>query len=127
MQISAHSAFTLSRPTQQELSEPSCLFDLSEHRLDDLLSQPVATSPSGPSELQAHGLGEATGEVALVLPGMLGPPGGDVGGDAALSQSRQIGLATVAGVGRRLLRPPAEASVYSRASAGRPSRFQEGR
>src|SRR5919198_5218770 len=68
---------------QQELSEPSCLFDLSEHRLDDLLSEPVATSPSGPSELQAHGPGEATGEVALVLPGMLGPTCSDVGGDAA--------------------------------------------
>ena len=41
---------------QQELPEPSCLFDLSEHGFDDLLTQAVATSITGAaiSRLQQH-------------------------------------------------------------------------
>src|SRR4051794_6590972 len=56
---------------QQELSEASSLLDLAEYGFDDLLSQPVATSPSRPPELEAHRLGEAAAPVSLVLAGML--------------------------------------------------------
>ena len=52
-------ASDLIETSQQELPEASGLLDLSEHRLDDLLSEPVATSPAGPSEPLAHGLGES--------------------------------------------------------------------
>ena len=84
---------------QQELPEPSCLFDLSEHRLDDLLSQPVATSPSRPLELVAHGLGQRPGDPSFDLGGMLGASGCDVGADVALGQGRKVRLAAVAGIG----------------------------
>jgi hypothetical protein len=36
--------------SEQELPEVSCLFDLPEDRLNDLLSEPVAPSPSGPPQ-----------------------------------------------------------------------------
>ena len=39
---------------QQELPEPSCLFDLSEDGFDDLLTQAVTTSVAGALELGAH-------------------------------------------------------------------------
>ena len=40
---------------RQELPEASGLLDLSEHRLDDLLAQPVAATPAGALELPCHG------------------------------------------------------------------------
>src|SRR5262245_10275524 len=92
--------FHFGEAAQQELSEASCLLDLSEHRLDDLLSEPVATSPSASPELGAHRLGQPAAAVWLASIGMLGPSDGDVTADAALSQGLEIGFAAVAGVGR---------------------------
>src|SRR5258707_4916622 len=80
--------------SQQELPEASGLLDLSEHRLDDLLSEPVSTSPSCPLELVAHGLGERPGDLAFAVGRMFGPSGCEVRGDAALSQGLEIGLAS---------------------------------
>src|SRR5262245_61639525 len=40
--------------TQQKLSEPSCLLDLSEHRLDHLLAQAIAAAMAGASEPLGH-------------------------------------------------------------------------
>ena len=39
---------------EEELAEASGLLDLSEHRLDDLLAQPVSRSPSGPADRVGH-------------------------------------------------------------------------
>src|ERR1700751_5979277 len=40
---------------QQELPEASGMFDLPEHRLNDLFAQPVAAAAAGPLELGRHG------------------------------------------------------------------------
>jgi hypothetical protein len=45
----SHSAFTINS-LAQELEERSCLFDLSEHRLDHLLAQPNAAAVAGAAE-----------------------------------------------------------------------------
>src|SRR6266851_6035607 len=86
--------------SQQELSEPPGLLDLSEDRLDDLLSEPVSTSPSCPLELVAHGLGERPGDLAFAVGGVFGPPGRDVSADLAISQGLEVGFAAIAGIGR---------------------------
>src|SRR5260370_42453616 len=80
---------------QQELPEPPCLLDLSEHRLDDLLSEPVSTSPAGALELLPHRLGQRPGEVAFAVGGALGAPGRDVSADLALGPGREVRLAAV--------------------------------
>jgi hypothetical protein len=74
VQISAHSAFTLSMPRNRNCA-PSCLFDLSEHRLDYLLSEPVAASPPGAFQLVPHGLGERAAALSFGLGGMLAATG----------------------------------------------------
>src|SRR5258708_32346811 len=40
---------------QEELAEASGVFDLAEHRFDDLLSQAVAATPAGGLEFCRHG------------------------------------------------------------------------
>src|ERR1700739_4467586 len=40
---------------QQELPEASGMFDLPEHRLNDLFAQPVSAAAAGPLELGRHG------------------------------------------------------------------------
>src|SRR5579864_1414760 len=40
---------------QEELAEASGVFDLAEHRFDDLLSQAVAAAPTGAPEFCRHG------------------------------------------------------------------------
>jgi hypothetical protein len=41
---------------QQELAEAACLFDLPEHRLGQLLAQPVGARVPASLDLRAHGL-----------------------------------------------------------------------
>ena len=89
-------------PAQQKLTESSCLLDLSEDRLEDLLAQPVAASVSCKLELVAHGLGERTAD----LPSgrrALGLARGDVSGNPASLKPGQIGFGAIAGVGGDLL------------------------
>src|SRR6185369_196156 len=100
--------FHIGEASQEELSEASCLLDLSEHRLDDLLSQPVATSPSGPPEFGSHCFGQPAGEVWLAALGMFGPTDRDIAADAAFSQGFEVSFAAVACIGRSLLRPAAQ-------------------
>ena len=45
-------------PAREELPKAPGLLDLTEHRLDDLFSEPVPASPSCPFQLFARGLGE---------------------------------------------------------------------
>jgi hypothetical protein len=40
---------------QEELAEASGMFDMAEHRFDDLLSQTVAAAPAGELEFSGHG------------------------------------------------------------------------
>src|SRR5258708_20884899 len=40
----------------QELAEPACLLDLPEHRLGELLAQPVGAGMASGLDLRAHGL-----------------------------------------------------------------------
>ena len=66
---------------QQELPEAPCLFDLSEYRLDGLLSQSVAASMAGAFKLGAHSFDERAAALALGHSGlgaMLLPAGGNV-------------------------------------------------
>src|SRR6266849_3953539 len=94
--------------TQQELSEPSCLLDLSEYRLDDLLSESVSASPSRPLELGAHGLSERPADLPFDFGGVFGFSSCDVSVDTAIGQGLQVGFAQIATIGRRFLRPGAE-------------------
>jgi hypothetical protein len=96
---------------QQELAEASCLFDLSEHRLHDLLPQPVPAAPSRPLELSSHGLRQRPAGPALVVGGVLGPSRGDVAGDAAILELLEVGLRAVARIGRGLFRLGAEVGL----------------
>ena len=74
----AHFLYT----AQQKLAEASCLLDLPEHRLDDLLSQAVAAAISGALEFLPHRLGQrAAGLRAWLGIGMLGAPCRDIGVD----------------------------------------------
>ena len=43
------------KSAEEELSEASGLLDVPEHRLDDLLAQPVSTSPPGLADRVGHG------------------------------------------------------------------------
>src|SRR5215204_3216025 len=89
--------------SEQELSKPSCLLDLSEHRLDDLLPEPVATPPAGPPELIAHRLAAQPSHGSLRLVWVFGASGCDVSTDRAVAQSRKVRVAQLAGVGWDLL------------------------
>src|SRR4029077_739469 len=94
--------------SQQELPEPPCLLDLSEHRLDDLLSKPVPASPSRALELVPHGLGERLLDRPLAFGGVFGASDCDVSADLAIGQGLQVRLAQIPAIGRRLPRPGAE-------------------
>src|SRR5258708_36635775 len=83
---------------QQELPEPPCLLDLSEHRLDDLLSEPVSTSPAGALELLPHRRGQRPRELAFAVGGALCAPGRGVNPGPACCQGPQLRLLASAGV-----------------------------
>ena len=85
---------------QQELPEPPCLLDLSKDRFDDLLSEPVATSPSGPLQLVPHGLGEWSVDRSFAVGGVFGSSDRDVSADVAIDQGLQVRLAQIAAIGR---------------------------
>src|SRR5665213_1192604 len=95
-------------PAQQELAEPSCLLDLSEHRLDDLLAQSIAAAMTGTPELGAHPDEErsrrerpfgGSGYGSVLL-----PPRRDVAVDPPPAERAKIGGRAVAGVGRDFFR-----------------------
>jgi predicted transposase YbfD/YdcC len=93
-------------PSHQELAEPSCLLDLSEHRLDYLLTQSVAAAAPASPELCRHGGEPASGAIrAFAGRGrrtMLLPPGRHVAADPLLCQAFQVGFAAIAGIRREL-------------------------
>src|ERR1700722_7127477 len=60
------------KATQQELSKSSCLLDLSEHRLHDLLSQSVPAAITGALQLLPHFLRHLAADLARGLGRMLG-------------------------------------------------------
>src|ERR1700730_2772648 len=98
---------------QQELTETAGLFDLSEHRLGQLLAQPVGARVPAGLDLRAHSLyarrfanrlrRELRGG-GLVCDragnGVSGPAGRHIGIDVAVLQRLEIGLRAVAGVRR---------------------------
>src|SRR5260370_10284368 len=47
--------FDLVEAAQEELAEAAGVFDLAEHRFDNLLSQAVAAAPAGALEFCRHG------------------------------------------------------------------------
>ena len=83
---SRHRSNSVAFASQQELAEAACLLDLSEYRLDDLLSEPVPASPSGALELVAHGLCERPGDLSFDIGRVLGTPRCDVAGDLAFGR-----------------------------------------
>src|SRR5699024_2809669 len=94
--------FDLVEPAQEELTESSRLFDLSEDRLGQLLAETVATAVPAELELAAH----RPGERAAHLPAdrrALGLACGDVGGNLTSLKPSQVRLGAVAGIGRDLL------------------------
>jgi hypothetical protein len=99
-------------PPQQELAELSRLFDLSEHRLDHLLAQPVTAAMAGTSEPGRHpgeqraGLGRPLGGGG---PGsVLLSSGRDVALDPPPAERAKIGRRAVAGIGRCFVRIAAQ-------------------
>jgi len=91
--------------TEEELAEASCMLDLAEHRLDDLLSEAVATAPAGAVELCRHG-GRARSFRPTPPTGGMGlavtcPAGSQIGGDPAAGEMRKIFVVAVSGVGAR--------------------------
>src|ERR1700756_4451528 len=79
---------------QQELPEASGMFDMPEHRLDDLFAQPVAAAAAGPLELGRHG-GLARPARPLSRPGrmlsaMARAAGSQIRGDAAAGQMGEV-------------------------------------
>src|ERR1022692_5030743 len=92
---------------QEELAEASGMFDLAEHRFDDLLSQAVAAAPAGALEFCRHG-GLARAFRPTSRPGgmrlaVARPARSQIGGDSAASEIGEVLLVTVAGVGRDFL------------------------
>src|SRR5271163_3530027 len=55
------------KATQQELSKSSCLLDLPEHRLHDLLSQSVPAAITGALQLLPHFLRHLAAHLARIL------------------------------------------------------------
>src|SRR3984957_14024178 len=102
VQISAHSACTASRPRQQELSKSSCLFDLPEHRLHDLLSQSVPAAITGALQLLPHFLRHLAADLARGLGRMLGSSGSDIGVDLPGCERQKFVLTAIARVRRNL-------------------------
>jgi len=80
--------------TEEELAEASCMLDLAEHGLDDLLSEAVATAPAGALELCRHG-GLARSFRPTPRTGGMGlavtcPAGSQIGGDPAAGEMRRF-------------------------------------
>jgi hypothetical protein len=119
VQISAQLGTHCLDATQQELAEASCLFDLSEHRLDDLFSQPVPAAPSRLLELVSHGLRQWPAGPALVVVGVLGPPRGNVAGDIAIRERCKVRLRAVARIGGGLPSSPGH-TLTAPSTAARP-------
>src|SRR5580704_18284144 len=79
---------------QEELAEASGMFDVAEHRFDDLLSQAVAAAPAGELEFSGHdGLARSfgptprTGGMRLA---MARSAGGQIGDDPATGEMGQV-------------------------------------
>src|SRR5271165_4538986 len=88
---------------QEELAEASGMFDLAEHRFDDLLSQAVAAAPAGALEFCRHGglarsFGPASRAGGMGL-AMACPAGSEVSGDAAAGEMGEVLLVAIAGIG----------------------------
>src|SRR5215472_9958270 len=90
------------KATQEELSKSSCLLDLPEHRLHDLLSQSVPTAITGALQLLLHFLRHLAADLARGLGRMLGSPSGDIGVDLPGRERPQIVLTAIARVRRNL-------------------------
>jgi len=89
---------------QHELAEPSGLLDLSEHRLDHLLAQPIAAAIAGAPELGAHPGDQRAGLRPPLCGGGLGSvllsSGRDVTLDPPPADSAKIGGRAIARIGR---------------------------
>src|SRR5580692_12901899 len=88
---------------QEELPEASGMFDLAEHRFDDLLSEAVAAAPAGALEFCRHGglarsFGPTsrTGGMGLA---MTCPAGSEIAGNPAAGEMGEIFLVAVSRVG----------------------------
>ena len=91
VQISAHSACT-AQGRAAELSKSSCLLDLLEHRLHDLLSQSVSAAITGALQLLPHFLRHLAADLARGLGRMLGWPGSDIGVDLPGRERQKVVL-----------------------------------
>ena len=96
------------KATQQELSKSSCLLDLPEHRLDDLLSQSVPAAITGALQLPPHCLRHLAADLKRGLGRMLGSPGGDIGVDLPGRERQKIVLAAIARIRPNLPRLASE-------------------
>src|SRR5438309_7496750 len=99
-------ALHLRESSQQELAEPSPLFDLTEHWLGQCLAQSVATAPPRSRQLGSHRRHASACRYAT-------PPGsariavalasrGDVTVNVMASQNGEVALGAVARIGREL-------------------------
>src|SRR5579863_9964346 len=88
---------------QQELPEASGMFDLPEHRLDDLFAQPIAAAATGPLKLDRHGglarPARPLSRTGRILCAMAGAAWSQIRGDTAAAQIGEVGLVAVAGIG----------------------------
>src|SRR5258706_1238664 len=109
--------FDLVDAAQEELAEASCLLDLAEDGLDDLLSQSIPASIACALELCAHSGDERAGSELPFCRGRPGavllPPGGDVALDPAADERAKIGLRAIARIGRCFIRVLPEIGFYS--------------
>src|ERR1700678_2855700 len=90
------------KATQEELSKSSCLFDLPEHRLHDLLSQSVPAAITGALQLLPHFLRHLAADLARGLGRMLGSSGSDISVDPPGRERQKIVLTAIARVRRNL-------------------------
>src|SRR5713226_7618479 len=96
----------LADPSQQELAKSSPLLDLTEHRLDRLLPQPVATAAPAPPQLLPHRI-HPSAQLDLSRSGRCSLPvfltaRGDVSVDVTPVELLQIVFRTIPSVGRHL-------------------------
>src|SRR6478736_3667832 len=84
------------KATQQELAKSSCLLDLPEHRLHDLLSQSVPAAITGALQLLPHSLRHLAADLACGLGRMLGAPGSDISVDLPGRERQRIALTAIA-------------------------------
>ena len=90
------------KATQQELSKSSCLLDLPEHWLHDLLSRSVPAAITGALQLLPHFLRHLVADLARGLGRMLGSSGSDIGVDLPGRERQKIVLTAIARVRRNL-------------------------